>query len=106
MTGLIIAIAILAGLGFIFGLILAICTVVFKVKEDERIEKIASMLPNYNCGSCGYAGCKQMAEAIVKGEEKKVSKCKPGKPDINFIKIKQYLDEHPNEDGTKINVEF
>ena len=100
------AILILAGLGFIFGIALSICAFVFAVKEDKRIADIAAMLPNYNCGSCGFAGCTQMAEAIVKGEEKKLSKCKPGKPDANFNKIIEYLDSHPNEDGTKIKVDI
>lgn len=98
------AILILAGLGFVFGIVLAICTIVFQVKEDKRIDEIAAMLPNYNCGSCGYAGCRQLAEAIVSGEESKISKCKPGKPETNFNKIIEYLDTHPNEDGTKIKV--
>ena len=98
------AIIILAGLGFIFGIVLSICAVIFAVKEDERIGEVAKLLPNYNCGSCGYAGCAQMAEAVVKGQEKKLSKCKPGKPDANFNKIIEYLDKHPNEDGTKVKV--
>jgi len=98
------AVLVLAGLGLIFGIVLSICAKVFFVKEDERVEKVCSMLPNYNCGSCGYAGCKQMAEAIVSGKENKLGKCKPGKPDANFNKIIAYLDEHPNEDGTKIKV--
>ena len=100
------AILILAGLGFIFGLVLAICAVIFEVKEDKRIADIAAMLPNYNCGSCGYAGCKQLAEAVIAGTEKKLGKCKPGKPEANFNKIIEYLDSHPNEDGTKIKVDI
>lgn len=103
---IILAIAILAGLGLILGFALAIAAKVLEVKEDERIEEVAKMLPNYNCGSCGYAGCKGMAEAIVKGDEHKLSKCKPGKPDLHFNKIKQYLDEHPNPDGSKVKVDL
>lgn len=104
MVSIIIAVAILAGLGLLFGLGLAIAAVVLKVKEDERIAEVTKMLPNYNCGSCGYAGCASLAEAIVKGEETKLSKCKPGKADLHFNKIIKYLDEHPNEDGTKVKV--
>jgi len=98
------AILILAGLGFLLGLLLTIFAKILHVKEDERIEEVAKKLPNYNCGSCGYAGCKQMAEAIVSGKENKLSKCKPGKVETNFNPIIKYLEEHPNEDGSKVKV--
>ena len=97
---------ILLGLGLILGLGLAIAAKILHVKEDERIEEVAKRLPNYNCGSCGYAGCHSMAEAIVAGKEQNLKKCKPGKEDANFKPIIEYLDEHPNEDGTKIVVKL
>ena len=98
------AVLILLGVGLVFGLGLAIAAKILHVKEDERIEEVAKKLPNYNCGSCGYAGCKAMAEAIVAGKEKNLKKCKPGKEDANFKPIIEYLNEHPNEDGTKVEV--
>ena len=98
------ALLILLGLGLILGLGLAIAAKVLYVKEDERIEEVAKKLPNYNCGSCGYAGCKSLAEAIVTGKEENLRKCKPGKEDTNFKPIIDYLNEHPNEDGTKVKV--
>lgn len=98
------AILILLGIGLILGIGLAIAAKVLYVKEDERIEEVTKRLPNYNCGSCGYAGCKALAEAIVAGKEKNLRKCKPGKDDANFKPIVEYLNEHPNEDGTKIDV--
>ena len=98
------AVLVLLGIGLLFGLGLAIAAVILHVKEDERIEEVAKRLPNYNCGSCGYAGCKSMAEAIVTGKEQNLKKCKPGKEDANFKPIIEYLDQHPNEDGSKVNV--
>ena len=98
------AILILLGVGALLGLGLAIATVVLHVKEDERIEEVAKRLPNYNCGSCGYAGCKSMAEAIIAGKEENLRKCRPGKEDANFKPIIEYLNEHPNEDGSKVKV--
>ncbi len=100
------AFLILLGLGLLFGLGLAIASTVLYVKEDKRIDEVAKMLPNYNCGSCGYAGCKEFAKAIVSGKDTNLRKCKPGKPETNFIPIKQYLQEHPNDDNTKVNVTF
>ena len=98
------AVLVLMGLGLLFGLGLAIAAKILHVKEDERIEEVAKRLPNYNCGSCGYAGCKALAEAIVTGKEENIRKCKPGKEDLNFKPIIEYLDAHPNEDGSKVKV--
>ena len=98
------AILILVALGAILGFGLAIAAKLLHVKEDERIDEVAKRLPNYNCGSCGYAGCKSLAEAIVTGKEDNLRKCKPGKEDANFKPIIEYLDQHPNEDGSKVKV--
>ena len=56
------------GLGL--GLILAYAKKIFNVEADERIELIENVLPAANCAGCGYASCKSLAEAIVKGEAK------------------------------------
>ena len=45
-----------------------------------------------------------MAEAIVNGKETNLRKCKPGKEDVNFKPIIEYLDQNPNEDGSKVNI--
>ena len=100
------AVLVLLGLGLILGLGLAIAAKILHVKEDERIEEVAKRLPNYNCGSCGYAGCRSMAEAIDGGKEQNIRKCKPGKEDANFKPIIEYLDQHPNDDGCKIQIKL
>ena len=61
------AIILVAVLGGLFGLILAIANKKLNVVVDPRIEKIANLLPGANCGSCGYAGCHNLAEEIVLG---------------------------------------
>ncbi len=38
----------------------------FHVEEDPRIDEVERMLPGANCGGCGFAGCRNMAEALVK----------------------------------------
>jgi Predicted NADH:ubiquinone oxidoreductase, subunit RnfB len=100
------AFLILAGIGLVFGLGLGIASIFFYVKEDKRIEDVTKMLPNYNCGACGYAGCKNLAEALVTGKETQVSKCKIGKKENTFDPIIKYMDEHPNDDGTKVNLKI
>lgn len=40
----------------------------FKVIEDPRIDEVQAVLPGANCGACGFAGCRNFAEALVKAE--------------------------------------
>jgi electron transport complex protein RnfB len=49
----------------------------FKVEGNPLVEKIDSVLPQTQCGQCGYPGCKPYAEAIAKGEIG-INKCPPG----------------------------
>ena len=63
-----IAIAVLGGLGLIFGLVLAAASKVFYVETDPRLDKLNACLPGANCGGCGYAGCTAYAEAVLNGE--------------------------------------
>ena len=95
------AFLILFGVSLILGVGLYIASKVFEVKEDPRIKEVAKMLPNYNCGACGYAGCAEMAENIVTGKEKNVTKCKPGKKDKNFDPILAYLAAHPTPESAE-----
>lgn len=94
------AILVLAGCGLIFGLGLAVASKVFYVKVDTRVEDITGILPNANCGACGYPGCAGFAEAIVSGAAESLSACKPGAKSGKPEAIRKYLDEHPNEDGS------
>lgn len=64
----VIAIAVLGGLGLVFGLVLAAASKVFYVETDPRLEKLNECLPGANCGGCGYAGCAAYAEAVLNGE--------------------------------------
>ena len=65
---ILIGIAILGGLGLIFGLLLAAASKVFYVETDPRLDALNEALPGANCGGCGYAGCGGYAEAVLKGE--------------------------------------
>lgn len=69
------AVIVVAVLGAIFGLILAVAGKKLAVEADPRIDQIIALLPGANCGSCGFAGCGNMAEAIVSGEAPDASKC-------------------------------
>ena len=69
-----IALAILGGMGLIFGLVLAVASKVFAVETDPRLEELTEALPGANCGGCGYAGCAAYAEAVLKGQAE-IGKC-------------------------------
>lgn len=97
---MVIAFAILLAIGLILGILIIVAEKFLHVEEDSRIADVEKMLPNFNCGACGHAGCHDMAEAIVSGEQKKMSDCKPGKKDKNFDPIIEYMKNHPDKDGS------
>ena len=61
------AILILGGVGLAFGVLIALANRSLWVWEDPRIEIVAQMLPNANCGACGLPGCRAFAEQAVEG---------------------------------------
>jgi len=60
-----------------FGALLGFAAVYYKLDEDPIVEQINSMLPQTQCGQCGYAGCRPYAEAITNSEEE-INLCPPG----------------------------
>lgn len=76
MSGILIAIIAIAVLAAIFGLILGFAAVRFKVESDPVVEQIDAILPQTQCGQCGYPGCRPYAEAIANGDD--INKCPPG----------------------------
>jgi len=40
----------------------------FMVVEDPRIDEVQALLPAANCGGCGFAGCRNFAEALVQAD--------------------------------------
>ncbi len=60
--------AVLAGIGLVSGLGLAVAARVFAVETDPRQEEINDNLPGANCGGCGFAGCADFSAALVEGK--------------------------------------
>ena len=73
---ILLAIAIMALGAVVLGAALGFAAIKFKVEGDPLVEKIEAILPQTQCGQCGFPGCKPYAEAIVNGEE--INKCPPG----------------------------
>jgi Na+-translocating ferredoxin:NAD+ oxidoreductase subunit B len=61
------AVAISGGVGLLFAVLIALANRRFRVWEDPRIDGVANMLPNANCGACGLPGCRAFAESAVAG---------------------------------------
>ncbi|WP_318443818.1 electron transport complex subunit RsxB [Photobacterium leiognathi] len=76
MSGILIAVIAVAVLAAIFGIILGFASVKFKVEADPIVEQIDAILPQTQCGQCGYPGCRPYAEAIANGDV--INKCPPG----------------------------
>ena len=74
-------ILIVAGIGLLAGIILAIASIIMAVPKDEKAEAIAEILPGANCGACGYSGCSGYAAALAHGEAK-VGLCSPGGEEV------------------------
>ncbi len=79
MGTILVAIAIMTGLGVFFGIGLAIANRFLRVEEDPRIDIIEGMLPGSNCGACGEAGCRAFAEAVL-SSGRKPSACTVSSP--------------------------
>lgn len=71
-----IALIVVAGLALILGAGLGYAAIKFKVESDPLVEQIDNLLPQTQCGQCGYPGCRPYAEAIANGDE--INKCPPG----------------------------
>ena len=61
------SVLILGGVGLTFAILIAIANRKLTVWEDPRIDVVAAMLPNANCGACGLPGCRAFAEQAVAG---------------------------------------
>jgi electron transport complex protein RnfB len=62
------SIEILAGVGLVFAVFIALAYAKLRVYEDPRIDMVAAMLPGANCGACGFPGCRGFAEQAVAGK--------------------------------------
>jgi electron transport complex protein RnfB len=71
------AILLLTLLALAFGIGLGYAAIRFRVEGDPVADKIDAILPQTQCGQCGYAGCRPYAEAIAAGEAD-INQCPPG----------------------------
>lgn len=67
---------VIALIALVFGAILGYSSVKLKVEADPIVDQIDALLPQSQCGQCGYPGCRPYAEAIANGDQ--ITKCVPG----------------------------
>jgi Na+-translocating ferredoxin:NAD+ oxidoreductase RNF subunit RnfB len=51
------------------------------VQVNPKVEQVLALLPNANCGACGFAGCQGFAEGVV-GLKAGVGGCLAGGPEV------------------------
>lgn len=90
---MLVAILVLAGLAIVFGLLLGYSAIRFKVEGDPVVDQIDAILPQTQCGQCGYPGCRPYAEAIASGEAD-INQCVPG-GDVGIQALADLLDREP-----------
>lgn len=79
-NSILLAVLIVAGIGLVLGVILAVASLLMAVPKDEKVEALKEALPGANCGACGYSGCEGYAKALALGEAA-LGKCSPGGED-------------------------
>ena len=70
MNLILLAIIALGAIGLVSALLLYFASRKFAVHEDERIGQVSAVLPQANCGGCGFPGCAGFAGACVKAADK------------------------------------
>ncbi len=86
---MLVAILALTALSVAFGLGLGYASVRFKVEGDPLVDQIDKVLPQTQCGQCGFPGCRPYATAIASGEAD-INQCPPGGED-GILKLAELL---------------
>jgi electron transport complex protein RnfB len=71
------ALLVMAGIALGVGAVLGFAALRYKVEGDPMVERIDAILPQTQCGQCGFPGCRPYATAIAKGEAD-INLCPPG----------------------------
>jgi electron transport complex protein RnfB len=61
----------------LFGWLLGYAAQRFRLEGNPLIEQIDALLPQTQCGQCGFPGCRPYAEAIARGQAE-INQCPPG----------------------------
>jgi len=70
-------IVIMSAIVLLLGAVLAFARFSFRIDKIPLANRIDNILPQTQCGKCGYPGCRPYAEAIV-NKEADINHCPPG----------------------------
>ena len=87
-TLILISMGVLGVTALLAACLLYVVSLFFKVEEDPRIDLVTAVLPGANCGGCGFAGCRNFAEACVKAGSIDGLACPVGgEPTMDQVKL-------------------
>ena len=91
-SGLVQLLVFVASLALIFRLGYSLYSWFRRIDPGQRslIDSINSVLPQTQCGRCGYPGCRPYARAIARGEQ--INRCPPG-GEITIIRLSNLLND-------------
>lgn len=85
---ILISMGVLGVVALVAAVLLYVVSLFFKVEEDPRIDLVTAALPGANCGGCGFAGCRNFAEACVKANGIEGLSCPVGgEPTMEQVKL-------------------
>lgn len=87
------AMLVLGLLALVFGLLLGYASIRFKVEGEPLVEKIDGLLPQTQCGQCGFPGCRPYATAIANNAAD-INQCPPG-GEATINALADLLDREP-----------
>ncbi|WP_442486680.1 electron transport complex subunit RsxB [Halomonas litopenaei] len=87
-----VGVALMVGLIGVCGGLLGWLNRRFKDGEDGLVEQIDALLPQTQCGQCGYPGCRPYAEAVEQGEA--INRCPPG-GEATILELAELLGREP-----------
>jgi electron transport complex protein RnfB len=94
---MLIAIAAMAALAAAFGLLLGYSAIRFRIEGDPIADQVDALLPQSQCGQCGYPGCRPYAEAVAAGDAE-INLCAPG-GEATMLALADLLGREPVEVG-------
>ncbi len=71
------ALLVMLAIAVVLGAVLGFAAIKFRVEGNPMVDKIDAILPQTQCGQCGFPGCKPYATAIANGEAD-INLCPPG----------------------------
>lgn len=94
---MLIAILAIAALAAFFGLLLGYSAIRFHIDGDPIADQAEALMPQSQCGQCGYPGCRPYAEAVAGGEAE-INLCTPG-GEATMLELADLLGREPVEMG-------